>query len=218
MAEFAEVVRRRRMTRAFDSTRSTPPISNGSSTSPSRAPSAGKAQGWHLVVLEGDETAVFWDTTLPAVRRDSFRWQQLLERAGDRPAVRRLQGLHRPLRASPTRSQTGLGAGPDAWPVPYWTIDTSMSVMTLLLAAEDARSRRAVLRCVPRRARAPPAARDPTGPGAARCDGASATRRPVAATTPTRVAVRTAADARRPRSFTGGAGRGAGRQPCPVDP
>ena len=34
--------------------------------------------------------------------------------------------------------QTGLGAGPDAWPVPYWTIDASMSVMTMLLAAEDA--------------------------------------------------------------------------------
>ena len=39
--------------------------------------------------------------------------------------------------AEPDKIQTGLGAGPDAWPVPYWTIDASMSVMTLLLAAED---------------------------------------------------------------------------------
>src|SRR4029078_13697237 len=31
----------------------------------------------------------------------------------------------------------GVGGSPDAWPVPYWTIDTSMSVMTMLLAAED---------------------------------------------------------------------------------
>ena len=31
----------------------------------SRAPSAGKTQGWHLVVLEGSDTARFWDVTLP---------------------------------------------------------------------------------------------------------------------------------------------------------
>ena len=39
--------------------------------------------------------------------------------------------------AEPDKAQTGLGAGASAWPVPYWTIDTSMAVMTLLLAAED---------------------------------------------------------------------------------
>ncbi len=38
----------------------------------------------------------------------------------------------------PDKAQTGLGAGTEAWPAPYWTIDTSMAVMTLLLAAEDA--------------------------------------------------------------------------------
>ncbi len=27
--------------------------------------------------------------------------------------------------------------GTEAWPAPYWTVDTSMSVMTMLLAAED---------------------------------------------------------------------------------
>ena len=32
---------------------------------------------------------------------------------------------------------SGLGAGTEAWPAPYWTVDTSMSVMTMLLAAED---------------------------------------------------------------------------------
>ena len=38
----------------------------------------------------------------------------------------------------PDKSQTGLGAGSSAWQVPYWTIVTSMAVMSLLLAAEDA--------------------------------------------------------------------------------
>jgi nitroreductase len=136
MAEFAEVVRNRRMTRAFDSAPVDPAVIDDMVDLASRAPSAGKAQGWHLVVLEGDDTRLFWDTTLPTVRRDSFRWQQLLSApvialplADSKAYTDRY--------AEPDKVQTGLGAGPDAWPVPYWTIDTSMSVMTLLLAAED---------------------------------------------------------------------------------
>ena len=39
--------------------------------------------------------------------------------------------------AEPDKARTGLGEGTEAWPVPYWTIDASMAVMTLLLAAED---------------------------------------------------------------------------------
>ena len=136
MADFAEVVRNRRMTRAFESAPVDPAVIDDMVDLASRAPSAGKAQGWHLVVLEGDDTAVFWDTTLPTVRRDSFRWQQLLSAPvialpfADAKA-------YTDRYAEPDKIQTGLGAGTDAWPVPYWTIDTSMSVMTLLLAAED---------------------------------------------------------------------------------
>ena len=40
--------------------------------------------------------------------------------------------------SEPDKAATGLGVGADAWPAPYWTIDTSMSIMILLLAAEDA--------------------------------------------------------------------------------
>lgn len=136
MAEFAEVVRSRRMTRAFDDR----PIRSDVLTElvelAARAPSAGKTQGWHLVVLEGADTERFWDATLPAVRRDSFRWQRLLSApvialplADSKAYVDRY--------AEPDKVQTGLGTGTAAWPVPYWTIDASMAVMTLLLAAED---------------------------------------------------------------------------------
>src|SRR5262245_21940196 len=44
-----------------------------------RAPSAGKTQGWHLVVLEGADTDGFWDVTLPAEERDAFGWPGLLD-------------------------------------------------------------------------------------------------------------------------------------------
>jgi nitroreductase len=137
MTEFAEVVRSRRMTRAFDARPVEPDVLDGLVELASRAPSAGKTQGWHLVVLEGAQTEQFWDTTLPAVKRDSFRWQQLLTApvialplADSKAYVERY--------GEPDKAQTGLGSGVAAWPVPYWTIDTSMAVMTLLLAAEDA--------------------------------------------------------------------------------
>jgi nitroreductase len=136
MTEFAEVVRSRRMTRAFEGRPIDPGVLDGLVDLASRAPSAGKTQGWHLVVLEGADTELFWDSTLPAVKRDSFRWQHLLTApvialplADSKAYVDRY--------AEPDKAQTGLGAGPSAWPVPYWTIDTSMAVMTLLLAAED---------------------------------------------------------------------------------
>ena len=136
MTEFAEVVRSRRMTRAFDSRPIEADVLEGLVELASRAPSAGKTQGWHLVVLEGADTELFWESTLPAVKRDSFRWQHLLTApvialplADSKAYVDRY--------AEPDKAQTGLGAGASAWPVPYWTVDTSMAVMTLLLAAED---------------------------------------------------------------------------------
>ncbi len=129
MTEFTEVVRSRRMTRAFDGRPIPSELLDGLVELASRAPSAGKTQGWHLVVLEGADTAMFWESTLPAVRRDSFRWQHLLTApvialplADSKAYVDRY--------AEPDKAQTGLGGGVAAWPVPYWTIDASMAVMT----------------------------------------------------------------------------------------
>lgn len=136
MSSFSEVVRSRRMTRAFRPD----PLPEGMLDElvdlASRAPSAGKTQGWHVVALEGDDTATFWDITLPPERRATFRWQRLLQA----PVI--LLPLADPQAyvdryAEPDKAATGLGEGTGAWPVPYWTIDASMAVMTLLLAAED---------------------------------------------------------------------------------
>ncbi|WP_420450431.1 nitroreductase family protein [Ilumatobacter sp.] len=136
MTEFTEVVRNRRMTRAF----APEPLDHGQLDRlvdlAGRAPSAGKSQGWHLVALEGDETARYWDVALPRERRATFRWSHLL----DAPVV--LLAFADPHAyveryAQDDKSSTGLGAGVEAWPAPYWTIDASMAVMTLLLAAED---------------------------------------------------------------------------------
>jgi nitroreductase len=102
----------------------------------SRAPSAGKTQGWHLVVLEGEETARFWDTTFPAARRTGFAFPLLF----DAPVI--ALPLADPQAyldrySEPDKAGSGLGVSGDDWPVPYWTVDTSMAVMTVLLGAED---------------------------------------------------------------------------------
>ncbi len=136
MTEFAQVVRNRRMTRAFEPTPIAADVIERMVELASRAPSAGKTQGWHLVVLEGAETAKFWDATLPKVRRDSFKWKRLLSA----PVVALPLAdakAYTDRYSEPDKTATGLGGGPEAWPVPYWTIDTAMAVMTLLLAAED---------------------------------------------------------------------------------
>jgi nitroreductase len=69
------------------------------------------------------------------MRRGAFRWKRLLDApviaiplADPRAYTERY--------SEADKKATGLGAGVDAWPAPYWTIDASMSVMTMLLAAE----------------------------------------------------------------------------------
>jgi nitroreductase len=136
MAEFADVVRRRRMTRSFKPDPLPAGLLEELIDLANRAPSAGKTQGWHVIALEGEQTAKFWDITLPPMRRGRFKWQGLLDApvlllpfADAKAYVDRY--------SEPDKAATGLGVGPEAWPAPYWTIDTAMSVMIMLLAAED---------------------------------------------------------------------------------
>jgi nitroreductase len=125
------------MTRAFDPGRPVPAaLLDDLVDLASRAPSAGKTQGWHLVVLEGTETARFWDVTLPPERRSGFAWPGLLDApvialplADPATYVRRY--------GEPDKAASGLGRSAAAWPVPYWTVDAAFAVMTLLLAAEE---------------------------------------------------------------------------------
>lgn len=134
--EFGDLVRSRRMTRAFTADPVERTVIERCVDLASRAPSAGKAQGWRLIVLEGARTSAFWDIVLPADRRGSFAWPRLL----DAPLL--ILPVADPGRyverySEPDKVSTGLGAGPEEWPVPYWTVDASFAVMTLLLALHD---------------------------------------------------------------------------------
>jgi nitroreductase len=105
-----------------------------------RAPSAGNTAGREFIVLEGQETARYWEsTTTEEWRQSSRRWPGL-ERA---PVVivvivspeKYLERYDEPDKVS---SGLGPGAGEEAWPVPYWFFDAGASVMALLLGAVDA--------------------------------------------------------------------------------
>ena len=100
------------------------------------APSAGNTQGREFVVLDGpDQTARYWQATTDA------DW---------RARSRRFEGLSRApvvvLAFSDPDAYVGRYAEPDKaradgaeveWVVPYWHVDASFAVMTLLLGATD---------------------------------------------------------------------------------
>ncbi|MBK5221956.1 MAG: nitroreductase family protein [Acidimicrobiia bacterium] len=136
--ELDDVVARRRMVRAFTDEPVDIATVDHLLDLARRAPSAGNSQGWHFVVLEGaEQTARYWDITLPEERRSTFRWPGLLRAPvlvlpmaeADRYVERY---------AEPDKAATGLGAGTEAWPVPYWVVDTAFATMTLLHAVVDA--------------------------------------------------------------------------------
>lgn len=135
---FSDIVRSRRMSRSFSDQAVDALVLSSCIDLASRAPSAGKSQGWHVLLLENESTHRYWDVALPADRRESFAFPLLLRAPVivlsmcDPTAY-----LERYL--EPDKKLTGLGEGRDKWPAPYWTIDASFATMTFLLALEDAK-------------------------------------------------------------------------------
>lgn len=134
--DFGELVRSRRMTRAFSRTTIDRGVIEECLSLAARSPSAGKTQGWNVIGVLGEDTALYWDAALPRDQRDGFAFPGLLDApfvgvvtADPRAYVRRY--------SEPDKAHTGLGAGEDAWATPYWTVDASMATMTFLLALHD---------------------------------------------------------------------------------
>lgn len=134
--EFADVVTTRHMVRSFESRPVPAEVLDRVLDLARRVPAAGNTQGLDLVVLEGAETARYWDVTLDAAARRAFPWPRLLDApvliipVGDPAAyVARY--------AEPDKVRSGLGEGVEAWTVPYWYVDTAFAAMLALLAAVD---------------------------------------------------------------------------------
>jgi len=133
---FADIVRSRRMSRSFSDQSVDTSIINSCVDLARRAPSAGKSQGWHVLLLENEATQRYWDVALPAERREGFAFPLLLQA----PVI--VLSMCDPTAylerySEPDKKVTGLGEGLDQWVAPYWTIDASFATMTFLLALED---------------------------------------------------------------------------------
>ena len=133
---FADIVRSRRMSRSFSDQTVDSAVISSCIDLASRAPSAGKSQGWHVLLLENASTQRYWDVTLPVERRESFAFPLLLRA----PVI--VLSMCDPTAylerySESDKKATGLGAGRDKWPAPYWTIDAAFATMTFLLALED---------------------------------------------------------------------------------
>jgi nitroreductase len=134
--EFDEVVRRRRMVRAYDPDRPVPAaIRDKLIRHALRAPSAGFSQGWGFLVLEEPaDRALYWSVT-----------------TGDDPEpdawVRRLATA--PLIIVPMSNRSAYldryaeadkgwtDRDESRWPVPYWHIDTGFAALLIHLTAVD---------------------------------------------------------------------------------
>ncbi|KAB7742427.1 nitroreductase family protein [Nostocoides sp. F2B08] len=133
--DLSDAVRRRRMCRRFDATRPVADeVLDDMLDLATRAPSAGHTQGWELLVLSAQaERRVFWDAT----RTDGYpdRW---LEGVSAAPVL--VLALSDPTAYLDRYAEPDKGwrdRSTERWPIPYWDTDTAMSVMILLLAAQE---------------------------------------------------------------------------------
>ncbi len=135
--ELRSALARRRMVRAFSADRLTAAEVDDLLHWARRGPSAGNTQATSFVVLDHPAaTAAYWDLTLPAERRATFRWQGLL-RAPVLVLVTTRPDAYVARYAEDDKAATGRGAAADRWPVPYWFVDAGAVVQNLLLLAVD---------------------------------------------------------------------------------
>jgi nitroreductase len=135
--EFADVIKKRRMVRAYTGEPVDPAAVERILAAANRAPSAGFSQGYALMTLSG------------ADQLGSF-WRLLSSDDEDAEARRRTEVLSQaPLVVVPmsckdiyldryARTDKGWTDRDEAhWPVPYWDIDSGFTALLMLLAAVD---------------------------------------------------------------------------------
>jgi nitroreductase len=130
--EHAEVVRRRRMVRAYRDE----PLPDGTADrlvrAALRAPSAGFSQGWGFLVLDApDDRARFWD----AIEASDWSYGAEIRAAPLVIVTLSNKSVYLDRYAEPDKGWDDRSE--DHWPAPYWDIDTGMAALLILLGAID---------------------------------------------------------------------------------
>jgi nitroreductase len=140
--EFSEVIKRRKMVRAFSPEPLAPGVTDRLLRAANRAPSAGFSQGYSFLVFEGiEQSAPLWEVLdqdaasagameagLRAMRTAMSRAPLVIVPLACKDAY--LDRYARPDKGWTDRDDS-------RWPVPYWYIDTGFTALLILLAAVD---------------------------------------------------------------------------------
>ncbi|HEX3207555.1 MAG TPA: nitroreductase family protein [Propionibacteriaceae bacterium] len=131
--DFADVLRRRRMIRAYQEARPVPAEALDAVLAAAlRAPSAGFTQGVSLVVLSSaPERETFWRVVAHA---DST-WLRGMRTAPVMVLVWTSEDAYLDRYAEPDKGWTN--RDPARWSAPYWFVDAGMASMAVLLSAVD---------------------------------------------------------------------------------
>jgi nitroreductase len=132
-----EVIRRRRMVRAYDPGRPVPPeVVDRLLEHAIRAPSAGFTQGWQFLVLrEPADRTRFWSSQDSGSDREPDTWLRGLRTAPLLIVCLSSQQAYLDRYAEPDKGWTD--RDPARWAAPYWDVDTGMAALLLLLSAVD---------------------------------------------------------------------------------
>ncbi len=138
--ELRQVIRSRRMVRAYDPDREVPEeVLDRVLDHATRAPSAGFSQGWDFVVLTtAEERELFWRTTAdPGAAPDAVpdSWLRGVSTAPCLVLCLSDRDAYLDRYAEPDKGWTDRDEA--RWPVPYWDVDTGMAAMLMLLTAVD---------------------------------------------------------------------------------
>jgi nitroreductase len=139
--ELTEAIRKRRMVRSFSPQPVDPDLVDRLLRDALRAPSAGNTRGVAWVVLQGTETATYWEhVTDPEWRANAERYPGMarapvvaLSLCSPRAYVERYSEADKG--GSGLGTAEGGGSGEAAWPIPYWFGDAAFSTMLLLVSA-----------------------------------------------------------------------------------
>ena len=128
--EFQQVVRKRRMVRAYRQDPLAPEVVQRILANGNRAPSAGFTQGYGFLVLEAAEERVrFWETIAAAGLQPDA--QEMAAPLLVVPLACKMAYLDH--YAEPDKGWTDRAER--RWPVPYWYIDTGFAALLMLLCS-----------------------------------------------------------------------------------
>jgi nitroreductase len=134
--EFQDVVRRRRMVRAYADRPVDPAAVDRLLENAVRAPSAGFTQGWAFLRLDSPaDVERFWATATPTDADPSSRWLSGMRTAPVVIVPLSSKAAYLDRYAEPDKGWTDREE--HRWPVPYWHIDAGMASLLVLQTAVD---------------------------------------------------------------------------------